>query len=102
MKYSTVNNPIVGCLMTGLVVGLLLIAGGCAAPTGLNPYVYLEQINSVDHTPFFRETYSALNAVGLSVALTEEQIAEFERQDGTSGSAPGTSDLDDLLSQFGY
>ena len=72
-----------------VAAGLLIGGAGCGFQTaiGINPYLLVDKIDSVDHTTFFSQTYDAFMVAGLGTldeeALTEivEEIAS-EDEDG--------------------
>jgi hypothetical protein len=56
---------------------------GCAAPATMNPYAFLDRVDSVDHTPFFIATYDAFQAAGLDVFISSDQTTQVQEQQET-------------------
>jgi hypothetical protein len=75
-----------------ILVIFLLLFPGCTESGGINPYTFLNTIDSVDHTQFFIDAYETFQAVGTGNTTTSQENQTQDQHIMSNGqSMPGMS-----------
>ncbi len=80
-KKAIIKYVVVTMGLLAFLLGLPTLAGcGNSLSAGINPYVFLTRVDSVDHTQFFIDAYQVFQVAGVSLGIGAEQQQALQQQ----------------------